>query len=77
MHKQLMNYSDNICFLGIRFDHCLSFKHQVDYLKENCSKRLNCIKILSHKSWNLTTDTLKQIYFALIRSVHTEIIQKI
>jgi hypothetical protein len=27
------------------------------------------LKILAHKSWNLTKDTLKQVYFALVRSV--------
>jgi hypothetical protein len=67
--NQRLSHSDNICFLEIRFDHCLSFKNQVEFLKNTCQNRLDCLKILSNKSWNLTKDTLKQIYFALVRSV--------
>jgi hypothetical protein len=69
LFNQRLSHSDNICFLGIRFDHCLSFKNQVEFLKSTCQNRLNCLKILAHKSWNLTKDTLKQVYFALVRSV--------
>jgi hypothetical protein len=69
MFNKDLTPSDNICFLGIRFDHNLSFKNQVEFLKKNCQQRLNCLKILSHKTWKLSKDTLKQIYYALVRSV--------
>ncbi len=69
MFKKRISGSDNICFLGIRFDHCLSFKNQIEFIKTNCTQRLNCLKILAHKSWKLSIDTLKKIYFALVRSV--------
>ncbi|RNA04321.1 pol-like protein [Brachionus plicatilis] len=53
----------------LKFDHSLSFKNQVEFLKKNCQQRLSCLKILSHKSWKLSKNTLKQIYFALVRSL--------
>jgi len=60
---------NNPTFLGIRFDNHLTFKNQINYLKETCVQRLNIIKILSQKSWCLTKDTLVQVYNVLIRSV--------
>jgi len=56
-----LKYDNNPKFQGIRFDNHLTFKNQVDYLKETCVQRLNILKILSHKSWILTVKTLLQI----------------
>ena len=56
-------------FLGIRFDNHLTFRNQIDYLKKTCMDRLNIIKILAYKTWQLTKQTLIQIYNVLIRSV--------
>ena len=56
-------------FLGIRFDPKLTFKHQIAHLKKTCIQRLNIIKIMSHTSWQLTKETLIQVYNVLIRSV--------
>ena len=64
-----MPTNDNPTFLGIRFDHHLNFKNQVNYLKDVCVKRLNIIKILSNKSWQLNENTLIQLYNTLIRSI--------
>ena len=64
-----LKYDNNPTFLGIRFDNHLTFKNQVEYLKETCIQRLNILKILSHKSWMLTVKTLLQIYNVLIRSI--------
>ena len=64
-----LKYDNNPTFLGIRFDNRLTFKNQVEYLKETCIQRLNILKILAHKSWMLTVKTLLQIYNVLIRSI--------
>jgi hypothetical protein len=56
-------------FLGIRFDKHLSFKNQLRYLKESCLKRMNVLKVLSNKSWGLSTETLNNVYNSLIRSL--------
>ena len=41
----------------------------INYLTETAAKRLNIIRVLSHKSWKLDQSTLIQIYNTLIRSL--------
>ena len=60
---------DNPTFLGIRFDKHLSFKNQLSYLNQACLKRLTIIKVLSNKSWGISSKTLTQVYNSLIRSL--------
>jgi hypothetical protein len=62
-------YEKNPVSLGITFNESLSFESQVKKMKANCVQRLNIIKILSHKSWKLSSQTLISIYKSLIRSV--------
>ena len=64
-----LQHDNNPTFLGIRFDHHLTFKNQVEYLKKTCIQRLNILKILAYKTWKLNIKTLTQIYNVLIRSV--------
>jgi hypothetical protein len=47
----------------------MTFNSHIQDIKAKCHKRLNIIKILKHKSWGLTPNTLKNIYYALIRSI--------
>jgi hypothetical protein len=54
MHGECISYNNSPTFLGLRLDRFLSFKNQINYLSVSCQKRLNCIKILSHRSWKLT-----------------------
>ena len=56
-------------FLGIRFDPYLSGKNQVDYIRSASIDRLNIIKIISHKSWQLDASTVTKLYQSLIRSL--------
>ena len=60
---------DNTTFLGIRFDYSLTFKHQIKYLQDSCLNRLNFLKVVSKRSFGLTTLTLNQLYISLIRSI--------
>ena len=64
-----INPCENPLFLGIRFDKHLTFKNQIDYLKDYCLKRLNVLKELSNKSWGLFLKTLTDVYNSLIRSL--------
>jgi hypothetical protein len=56
-------------FLGVVFDERLSFKNQVESIQQKCANRLNIIRIISHRSWKLSTKTRLSIYKALIGSV--------
>ncbi len=59
-------YAQNPVFLGITFDEFLNFRVHTANLAIRARKRLNIIKIFSHKSWKLSHETLKGIYNALI-----------
>ena len=62
-------YNPNPIFLGITFDEGLCFNKHFANLRVRALKRLNIIKIFSHKSWHLNYSTLKNIYRALIGSI--------
>ena len=62
-------YNPNPIFLGITFDERLNFNAHYDNLRVRALKRLNIIKIFSHKSWHLNSATLTSIYRALIGSI--------
>ena len=69
LYNEEILLNNNMIFLGLRFDKFLTFKNQIFYLKSSCNERINIIKTLTHKSWNLDTKTLLQLYKALIRSL--------
>ena len=64
-------YVPNPLFLGITFDEFLNFRIHTNNLEVRARKRLNIIKIFSHKSWQLSHETLKGMYNALIGSIFT------
>ena len=53
----------------MHIDRSMNFSECVDGIKVKCNNRLNIIKILSHKSWNLTDKTLCNIYLSISRSI--------
>ena len=60
---------DSTKFLGLVFDSKLSFNQQVDEIKVKCGERLNIIKILSNRKWNLSKNLLCNLYKSVIASV--------
>ena len=62
-------YNSNPVFLGIVFDEHLNFKVHFENLRTRALKRLNILKIFSHRSWLLNCHTLINIYRALIGSI--------
>ena len=55
-------------YLGLIFDHKLSFIPHIKYLKTKCQKALNLLKVISNTSWGADRKTKLLIYRALIRS---------
>ena len=55
-------------FLGLTFDHKLSFLPHILSLKPKCLKALDIIKVLSSTKWGADTRVLLRLYRALIRS---------
>ena len=70
-NKSKIPYNPNPVFLGVTFDEFLNFRIHTDNLEKRARKRLNIIKIFSHKSWHLSQVTLKGIYNAIIGSIFT------
>ncbi len=71
LNDGIIPYDNYPVFLGITFDEFLNFNRHMENLESRARKRLNLIKIFSHKSWHLSHETLKGIYGALISSLFT------
>jgi len=69
LNGESIPYNPNPIFLGITFDERLTFNVHFENLRVRALKRLNIIKIFSHKSWHLNRATLTNIYRALIGSI--------
>jgi hypothetical protein len=69
LSKEKKPSTNVIKFLGMHIDRSMNFSECVDGVKVKCNNRLNIIKILSHKSWNLTDKTLCNIYLSISRSI--------
>jgi hypothetical protein len=54
--------------LGITLDEKLNFQEHIANLRVECRDRVSALKIISHKSWRLTKDTLKKVYHSIVRS---------
>ena len=59
LNNQSIPFCANPKFLGVVFDKTLTFTRYFENLRTRSLKRLNIIKIFSHKSWGLSTSTLK------------------
>ena len=55
--------------MGITFDEYLFFNSHYANIESRTLKRLNILKIFSHSSWHLSSQTLKYIYTALVGSI--------
>ena len=69
INNQNIAYEKNPKLLGIIFDESLTFNKQVDSIRDKCLSRLNLIKVLSHREWKLSRETLLMLYKTLIRSI--------
>lgn len=55
-------------FLGLLLDKKLSFSSHIKNLKVKCTKSLNLLKVLAHRSWGADRNTLYRVYISCIRS---------
>ena len=61
MYNVEINSTDEIKFLGYRFDRYMSFNNQMSYIKTAVRSRLSILKILSHPTCQLKPETLCNI----------------
>jgi hypothetical protein len=69
LYDQELPRVKTIKFLGVTFDSSLTFNKHIQEVRSKCIQRMNIIKIISNRIWQLSQETLKQIYTSLIRSV--------
>ena len=69
LNGQRLKQEKSIKFLGMIFDHKLSWKDHVDYLVEKCQKRINVLKALTGSKWGADKETMVILYKTFIRSV--------
>ena len=55
-------------FLGVIFDLTLSYSRHVNYLRTNCLKTPDILKVVGHTDWGADQKTLLCLYRALVRS---------
>ena len=55
-------------FLGVIFDRTLSYSSHANYLKTNCLKALDILKVVGHTDWGADQKTLLCLYRALVKS---------
>ena len=68
MNGKIIQYVDNIRYLGVIFDKTLTWKSHIENLKAACMKKLILLKSVSKKSWGADRKTLKMLYISLIQS---------
>ena len=69
MYNEIIPQSKEVKFLGITFDSKLNFKAHTQNIESSCKNRLNVIKVLSGKFWNLNKKVLLSIYKLIMRSL--------
>ena len=55
-------------YLGLIWDTKLTFEPHIKYLKAQCKKSLNILKVLSRTEWGADQTTLLKLYRSLVRS---------
>ena len=59
---------DHYKYVGIIFDHKLSFIPHIKYLRTKCNKTIQLLWTIAHTNWGGSKETLLKLYRSLIRS---------
>ena len=68
LNNSVLPYVENVRYLGLIFDHKLTWKQHILDLKRRCNKALNLIRVLGHTSWGADRTSLLRIYRSIVRS---------
>ena len=68
LDKTLIKVVTEAKFLGVIFDRTLFYSSHIKYLKTNCLKALDILKVVGHTDWGADQKTLLYRYRALVRS---------
>lgn len=68
MYDQELEQTSVVRFLGIWMDLKINFKIHIQKLVDKCKKALNVMRCLAGVDWGACQQSLKIMYFALIRA---------
>lgn len=68
LNSKVLQYKENIKFLGMTWDAKLTWRPHINILKANCNNALNLLKSITSQQWGADQKSLLMIYRALIRS---------
>ena len=69
LENQVITYKKDQKILGLIFDSPnLTWKSHIEYLKRDCMKRVDLLKVFASPSWGASTLILKNFYIAYVRS---------
>lgn len=69
LDEEPLTQTQSTKFLGLIFDHTLTWKQHIQSLRQKCSLRLNLLKTLNGTSWGADKKSLIRLYCSHIRSL--------
>ena len=69
LDASLIQFVDQLKYLGVIFDRKLSYKDHIEYVAAKCARRINLLKMISGTLWGASKKTLLILYRTLIRPV--------
>ena len=69
IHDKFIDFHTSAKFLGVIFDHKLSWHEHINYILSRCKKKINLLKCISGLDWGADCCTLLRIYKSLIKPV--------
>lgn len=63
-----LQFTECMRYLGVYFDHKLSWKTHIEHLKVSCNRSICLMRCIANHQWGAESNILLQLYRALIRS---------
>ena len=68
IRQEMIKYNRNPRILGLILDQKLTWKDHIDKLVDQCTRRLNIMKMIASRQWGADLSSLRCFYLAYIRS---------
>ena len=68
LYDSPLNIASQVKFLGITFDHKLTYAPHIKSVKTSCRRPLDILHHLSHKTWGADRKTLLRLFTSLVQS---------
>ena len=69
INSKVMKYKEHPKFLGIKYDHQLTFTHQAKFTADKVKNRARCLLQLAGTDWGYEKQILRTTYLATVISV--------